>query len=61
MAARAAMIAAGLPIRCVALNMTVADGVVHPDLVLDTDNATLVAHRAIDIRRDCLDHTLSLP
>jgi uncharacterized protein involved in outer membrane biogenesis len=46
-------------IRCVALNMPVADGVAQPDLVLNTDCTTLVAYGTADPRRDRIDLTLS--
>ena len=49
----------GAAIRCAALNVPVAKGVAHPDLVLDTDFTTLVAHGTVDLGRDRLDLVLS--
>ena len=47
------------PIRCAALNAPVAKGIMHPDLILDTEHTTLVAHGTVDLRRNRLDLVLS--
>ena len=46
-------------IRCAALNAPIAKGIAHPDLILDTDYTTLVAHGTVDLGRDRLDLVLS--
>src|SRR5215213_2452659 len=46
-------------IRCVALNMPVANGVARPDLIVHTDYTTLIAHGTVDFGRNRIDLTLS--
>ena len=46
-------------IRCAALDMPLAKGVARPDLILDTDYSTLVAHGTVDLAQDRLDLVLS--
>ena len=46
-------------IRCAALNAPIAKGIAHPDLILDTEFTTLVAHGTVDLGRDRVDLVLS--
>ena len=46
-------------VRCVVLDVPVEGGVARPDLILDTDYTTLVAHGTVDLRRDRVDLTLT--
>jgi uncharacterized protein involved in outer membrane biogenesis len=46
-------------VRCVVVDVPVEGGVARPDLILDTDYTTLVAHGTVDLRRDRVDLTLT--
>ena len=46
-------------IRCMVLDAPFVDGMARPDMILQTDYATLVAHGAVDLRRDRIDVTLT--
>jgi uncharacterized protein involved in outer membrane biogenesis len=46
-------------LRCLALAVPVMDGIARPDLVLDTEPATLIGRGTVDLGRERLDLTLA--
>lgn len=46
-------------IRCVVLDAPFVAGVAKPDMILQTDYTTLIAHGTVDLRRDRVDITLT--